>query len=158
MATEQDIQRAIEECNQSTKPNYAAIARKYTDLTRSTLSRRHRLKSTSRAAANSQYRQCLTNTQEQQLITQINRLTVRHMPPTSQIVRNMAEEIAGVEVNKNWVAAFVRRHSSELMSKYLRNIDNQRSLSEYAPMFEHFFNLVIAFVLLYLSKERLIIE
>ena len=65
------------------------------------------------------------------------------MPPTSQIMKNMAEEIYGGEVNKNWTANFCRRHKTKLKSLYLRNIDNQRAKAEYAPMFEHFFELVM---------------
>ena len=65
------------------------------------------------------------------------------MPPTSQIVKNMAEEIIKGAVHKNWTANFVRRHKDELKSLYLRNIDNQRAKSEFAPMFEHFYHLVI---------------
>ena len=76
------------------KPNYKATAQEF-NIGRTALSRRHQGKTTSRATANSKYRQLLTNAQEQQLINQINRLSVRHMPPTSQIVRNMAEITRG---------------------------------------------------------------
>ena len=74
------------------KPNYKATAQEF-NIGHTALSRRHQGKTTSRATTNSEYRQLLTNAQEQQLINQINRLSVRHMPLTSQIVRNMAEEI-----------------------------------------------------------------
>ena len=63
------------------------------------------------------------------------------MPPTSRIVKNMAEEIRGGEVNKNWTANFVKRHQGRLKSLYLRNIDNLRAQAEYEPMFKHFFDL-----------------
>ena len=46
-----------------------------------------------RRQANAYYHQCLTNTQEELLIARINELTNRGMPPTSQIVKNLAEEI-----------------------------------------------------------------
>jgi hypothetical protein len=61
------------------------------------------------------------------------------MPPTSQVVRNMAEEIIQKEVGKNWTSNFVHRHQSQLLSKYLRNIDNLRTHAEYAPSFKHFY-------------------
>jgi hypothetical protein len=38
------------------------------------------------------------------LIGIINRLTERKMPPTSAIVTNLAEEIRGAFVRKNWTA------------------------------------------------------
>ena len=64
------------------------------------------------------------------------------MPPTSAIVKNMAEEIWGGEVNKNWTSHFVKRHQDRLKSLYLRNIDNKRASSEYEPMLKFFFELV----------------
>ncbi|KAL5316020.1 hypothetical protein ACEPPN_016894 [Leptodophora sp. 'Broadleaf-Isolate-01'] len=45
--------------------------------------------------------QCLTDEQEEVLIKHINRMTERGMPPTSQIVKNLAEEIIGKPVGKN---------------------------------------------------------
>ena len=64
------------------------------------------------------------------------------MPPTSAIVKNMAEEIRGAEVNKNWTSQFVTRHQDQLKSLYLWNIDNKRASSEYESMFKLFFKLV----------------
>jgi hypothetical protein len=64
------------------------------------------------------------------------------MPPTSQIVKNLAKEIRGKEVGKNWVGQFVRRYSTTLKSAYLRNIDNLRVCAEHIDKFEHFFKLV----------------
>ena len=55
----------------------------------------------SREEANLEYQQLLTNAQEEALITRINHLTDWRMPLTSRIVKNMAEEIRGGEVNKN---------------------------------------------------------
>jgi hypothetical protein len=43
--------------------------------------------------ANSFFRQCLTTTQEEELTSRINYLTDHGMPPTSSIVKNLAEEI-----------------------------------------------------------------
>ena len=57
------------------------------------------------------------------------------MPPTSYIIKNLAEEIRGAEVGKNWVGHFVKRHSIRLKSLYLRNINNLRAGAEYAPIF-----------------------
>jgi hypothetical protein len=64
------------------------------------------------------------------------------MPPTSAIVHNLAKEIRGRDVGKNWVGQFIRRNKDRLTSLYLRNIDNLRVLSEYTPMFQLFFDLV----------------
>ena len=98
-----------------------------------------------RQEANSFYHQCLTTDEEEILISRINKLTDRGLPPTSQIVRNLAEEIRREPVGKNWTGQFVKRHKLRLKSAYLRNIDNVRFSAEYAPMFILFFQLVFAF-------------
>ena len=64
----------------------------------------------SKEEANSEYRQLLTNAQEEALIACINHFIDRCMSPTSQIVKNMTKEIRGEEVNKNWTTHFVKRH------------------------------------------------
>lgn len=69
-------------------------------------------------------------------------MTDRGMPPTAQVVRNLAEEITGREVGKNWTSDFVKRHKSRLKSLYLSNIDNLRVKAEFGPYFQHFYDLV----------------
>ena len=116
---------------------------------RSALSRRIRWLTKSRKEALSFWNQCLTDEQEEVLIQRINDLTDRGMPPTSQIVKNLAEEMRGKGVNKNWVGQFVKRHCIRLKSVYLRNINNLRASAEYAPMFQLFFSVVSIFLLLF---------
>jgi hypothetical protein len=82
----------------------------------STLIRRAKGKTTWREEFQSQVHQCPTDAQERILIDQINHLTERDIPPTSQMVRNFAEEMIGCAVGKNWVSQFCRRHQSELNS------------------------------------------
>ena len=64
------------------------------------------------------------------------------MPPTSAIVKNLAEEIRGAPVGKNWTSQFIDRHKDELLSKYLGNQEHKRVKGEYPPTYEHFFQLV----------------
>ena len=78
------------------------------------------------------------------------------MPPTSRIVRNLAEEMVGSVVAKNWMAGFVRRHKDRLKSLYLRTIDNMRKKSEYAPVFKLFYHLVKCSALNYMHRILLI--
>jgi hypothetical protein len=100
MTHEERMRKALAESESCSKPNYAALAKKY-ELERSTLSRCARGKTTSREEFQSEKNQCLTNAQERILIDQINRLTDRGIPPTSQMVQNFAEEIIGRGVGKN---------------------------------------------------------
>jgi hypothetical protein len=69
------------------------------------------------------------------------------MLPTSHIIRNLAEEIKGGPLGKNWVGQFVKRYLIRLKSLYLRNIDNLCASAEYAPMFQLFFSVVCYFII-----------
>jgi hypothetical protein len=73
----------------------------YFRVDRTLVSKRVRGLTKTRQEANSFYHQCLTNVQEEVLIGYINNLTDQGMPPTSYIVKNLAEEIRGREVGKN---------------------------------------------------------
>ncbi len=139
--TKSPIELALEDLDSQKQPNYAATARKFA-ISRTTLSRRHRGVATSRAIATSETKQRLTNDQEEVLIRHINKLTDRGMPPTSQIVRNLAEEIIRDQVGKNWVGNFVQRRKNQLKSCYLRGIDKNRKKAEYEPMYQLFYDLV----------------
>jgi hypothetical protein len=141
---EKDIQEALADLETQDEPNYSAAARQY-KVGRTTLMRRHKHKTRSRQDFLSEQIQCLSKDQEETLIYHINRMTDRGQPPTSQIVKNFAEEIIGKTVGKNWTAQFVRRHKDRLKSVYLRCMDNQRIKSEYEPLLQHFFDLVELF-------------
>jgi hypothetical protein len=138
---ESQMALALADLREQAKPNYAGTARKY-GLKRVTLYDRATGKSMSHQAATSMYHQRLTNAQEDVLIDRINYLSNRGIPPTSQMVRNLAEEMIGDVVGKNWTGEFVRRHSDKLMSVYLRNIDRARQTAEYVPVFQQFYDLV----------------
>jgi hypothetical protein len=141
MTHEERMEKALAELESCSKPNYAALAKKY-ELERSTLSRHARGKTTSREEFQSEKHQCLTNAQERVLINQINRLTDQGIPPTSQMVKNFAEEIIGHSVEKNWVGQFTTYYQRELKSLYLCNIDNLCMKGEYASIYKLFFDLV----------------
>jgi len=97
---ERRMEKALDLLNRELVPNFEAMAVR-AGLGRITLSRRFRGITVSRAESNSEIRQCLTNIQEEALIKQINKLSIRNMPPTSQIVKNLAEEICGRKIYKN---------------------------------------------------------
>ena len=64
------------------------------------------------------------------------------MPPTSAIVKNLAKEIKGGPVGKNWTGTFLQRHKDELRSQYLSNIDNKHVKREFFLVYKEFFKLV----------------
>ncbi len=137
------IELALADLSRQEKPNFMGTAKKY-QLVESTLRRRFKGQHLSRRAAVSEYHQNLTLTQEEVLIGQINRLTDRGLPPTSRIVKNLAEAMIGRPVGKNWTGQFVKRYKTRLQSIYLHNIDRNRMNAEYAPLFKYFYDLVIA--------------
>ncbi len=98
---EMQMQLALECCHEVDRPNFSAIARQFPPVNCQTLKCRFEGSQSSRAQANSNSRQCLSIEQEKQLISHINMLTKRHLPPTSAIVWNLAEEIIGRAVGKN---------------------------------------------------------
>jgi hypothetical protein len=86
--------------NRELLPNFESMALR-AGLTYSTLSHRFKGVINSRAKANSKYQQCLTITQDEALIKQINKLLIQNMPLTLQIVKNLAKEIYKRLVYKN---------------------------------------------------------
>ena len=94
------IPEAIADLETQEVPDLTTIAEKYGVLRR-TLENRWLGKTVSMEEAVSTYRQCLANTQERALVELINKLTIRKMPPTSAIIKNLAEEIRGSAIGKN---------------------------------------------------------
>jgi hypothetical protein len=135
------IELAITDLNRADSVPIAIIAKRYS-LQHSTLSRYWYRITSSRAEATSEHYQRFTIAQEEVLIDQINKLTIRKIPPTSQFVRNITEEIINSSVGKNWTIQFIKRYNNRLISLYLRNIDNICIKSEYPPIFVLFYELV----------------
>ena len=135
---------ALADLAMQTKPNFMSTAEKH-GVSDTTLKRRFKGVQLSRHAATSEYRQCLTYVQEEALVGLINSLTDRGIPPTSRMVRNLAEEMIQRPVGKNWTGDLIKRHKNQLSSLYLRNIDSQLVEAEYEPLFKQFYDLVIDF-------------
>jgi Tc5 transposase DNA-binding domain len=135
------IEAAIDDLESQDVPKYRPTANKY-NINHTTLRRRYLGIQLSRATANSEFRQRLTIAQEDVLIKHINDFTDRGLPPTVQIVKNLAEEILHDTVGKNWVGDFVRRKKDRIRSLYLRNIDSLRIKADYAPIFKQFYDQV----------------
>jgi Tc5 transposase DNA-binding domain len=110
-----------------------------------TLARRYNSKSVSRVEASSKYRQRLNDVQEDTLLQYIDTLIDRHIPSTSQIVRNLVEEILKGPVGKNWTGHFLKRHVDRIESRYLRPLDRTRASAKSIPLFEHFYTLVLSY-------------
>jgi Tc5 transposase DNA-binding domain len=139
------LELALEDIRKQTSPNWLGTARKF-QVDRETLKRRFTGVQQSRSDTNAEFHQCLSTAQEKTLIGYINSLTDRGLPPTSQIVYNMAIELAKRPINKNWVSDFVKRYKDQLSSVYLRIIDNKRVKADSIPSLERFYNLVSLYI------------
>ena len=102
------IELAIADLESQESLNYAETAKKW-NIDRSTLSRRHRGVTGSKDDQYSYAVKALTNEQENVLVRYINDLSARGLPPTSQIVKNLAEELANRRLSHVWVGRFVKR-------------------------------------------------
>ena len=121
MSYNAQIGTAIAELKSQKHINYAEIARKW-KLTDTTLRRRFIGKTMSIQEANTESRQKLTSIQEEALIEHANKLTDRGIPPTPQILKNIAEEISRTKLGPNWVARFCKQHKRKVAdnSRYFR--------------------------------------
>src|SRR5437016_1086408 len=115
-------EEAIADIDTQLLPNYNAAAKNMGIEPFDALSTAPR-QTAVKASANSISRQCLTTAEEESLIGFINKLSIRGIPPTASIVRNLAEEMIGCRVGKNWTGVFVKRYQKRLKSLYLRTID-----------------------------------
>ena len=112
------INAAVDAIRRGEFSSYSATA-DFHDVDRTAVSHRIRGLTKTRRDATAFYHQALSTTKEELLISHINKLTDRGIPPTSQIVKNLAKEIRGTEVGKNWVSHFYKRHKLWLKSAYL---------------------------------------
>jgi Tc5 transposase DNA-binding domain len=136
------IDAAIAHLEAQEELNYTEAGKLF-GVHRTTLMRRYTRKTRSRAEANSNCRQRLNDVQEDTLLGYINTLTKRHIPPTSQIIRNLAEEMLKGPVGKNWTGNFIKRHSQRICSVYLDPLDRARVSAESVPVFEQFYASVL---------------
>jgi hypothetical protein len=66
----------------------------------------------------------------------------RGLPPTKQMIRNFAAQIAGKEPGTNWVDRFIKRHNIELVNRWTAPIDNQRHRADSAFKYKLYFKLL----------------
>jgi hypothetical protein len=135
------IKAAITDLESQRKPKYAATARNW-NIDKSTLWRRHQGETKTMEEANTESRQNLSRIQEEVLIEHCNRLTDRGIPPTPQILTNIAEELAKKKLGHNWATRFYDRHGDRLTSVYLRRIDHNRKKADNSRYFRYFFDSV----------------
>lgn len=80
--------------------------------------------------------------QEKYLVKYIEKLCKEGLPPTKDMIRNFAAEIAKKEIGKNWPDRFVERQKLELVSRWTMAMDQARHKADSAKKYEHYFDLM----------------
>jgi Tc5 transposase DNA-binding domain len=138
---ETKLELALADLCQQLKPNFKGTAILH-NVNRTTLRRRFLGHQQSILNSRSETSRRLSNDMEKILIDFINRLTEHSLPPTSQIVKNIAEELCNMSVGKNWVGQFTHRHKGQLHAGYLRSIDSKRLNAENEILIQKFYDQV----------------
>jgi hypothetical protein len=130
MAPIDDALAALKSLKLGEQPNFAQVADKY-GCERSTLSKRWRGVQGS-MAQKVENQQLLNNTQQAELLRYIEGLTARGLPPTRQMIRNFASEIAGRPAGIRWVNRFIKRHKVDLLSPWASGMDTESKRDDFA--------------------------
>ena len=131
---------ALERLEVGEKPNYTQIAAQY-GVGRTTLLKQYRGVQGSRAQ-DIKNRQLLNTTQEKELVKYLQELCVRGLPPSKQMVRNFASEIAGREAGKCWADHFIKRHMIDLVLRWTSGIDASHYRADSAFKYSLYFKLL----------------
>ena len=134
------MEAALTELRSSSSLNIASAARKH-GVTRSALSKRFHAK-TSSPAQGAESRRILNDKQEEELVSYIHHLCERCLPPTPKIVANIAQELCGRKLSKNWSSRFVARHKHRLDARYLNTVDLARHRADSRSNYEAYFAIV----------------
>lgn len=110
-------------------------------VTRSALSKRFHAKTSSRAQG-AESRRMLDNQQENKLINYIQHLCERCLPPTPRIVANVAQQLCGKKLSKNWSSRFVARHKHRLDTRYFNTLDLARHEADSRASYEAYFSII----------------
>lgn len=135
------IDEALKFLKSSESINYAKTARRF-NCDETTLRRRHQGKQRSRRDADDLYKSRLSKQQEQELIAYIHKLSSRGIPPTLTMIKNFAQDIAKIEVGRNWAYGFVKRHHGDLGCTWFDGFDIARRRADNTPRYKAYFELV----------------
>jgi transposase len=149
MVNEKDLEAALLDIGKSKAPNYRAIAEKH-NVHYSTLYRRARGITVSRAVAAEISKRLLTNAQEEVILQKMEKLSNKGIYLVPRIVRNSVQAIVGHPIGKNWVSDFHRRHKKRVKSMNLVGFDRERVVADNSVIINQFFTNVRYPLLFYL--------
>ncbi|KJZ70519.1 hypothetical protein HIM_10105 [Hirsutella minnesotensis 3608] len=135
------IDEALEFLKSCDTVNYAKTARQF-NCDETTLRRRHQGKQRSRQDADGLYKSRLSKQQERDLVAYIRKLSSRGIPPTLPMIKSFAQDIAKIEVGKDWPYSFVRRNSDELGCTWFVGFDIARKRADIASRYRAYYELI----------------
>jgi hypothetical protein len=135
-----DALKQIDKLKPGDKLCYQKIADNH-GVDRTTLSRHHRGIQASVASKNINQRK-LTPQQEEELVTYIEELTERRLPPTRQMIGNFASKIAQNQVSKSWLTRFINHHHDRLIMRWSTAMDSNRHAADSRDKYEQYFELL----------------
>jgi hypothetical protein len=122
MVNEKDLEAALLDVAKSKAPNYRAIGRKH-NIHHTTLSRRARGVTVSRAVATEISKKLLTDAQEEVILQKIETLSNKGIYLVPRIIHNSVQAIVHHPIGKNWVGDFQRRYKKRIKSMNLAGFD-----------------------------------
>jgi hypothetical protein len=131
---------AIEALEPGEKLVYTQIAKRF-GVNRITLARRHQGLTTSRAIRY-QNQQALHPQQEKELIEYIDRISKQGLPPSRDMVRRLASQLAQKELGYHWVDRFVQRYPDLLKLKLVTTMDRNRHRADSELKYKLYFELL----------------
>jgi hypothetical protein len=149
MAKKGDLEKALLEVANSKAPNYAAIARKH-GVHPSTLSRRARGVTVSRAVATEISKRLLTDAQEDVILQDMEQLSKKGIYLAPRIIHNTVAAIVQHPIGKNWVGGFLNRHKDRIKAINLVGFDRARVIADNSAIIEQFYTNVRYPLLFYL--------
>jgi hypothetical protein len=80
--------------------------------------------------------------QKHDLVEYINILTEKFLPPTREMTRRFAAEIAHKHVGDGWVTRFIERNKDHFISKWTKGIDPVRHHADSEAKYDQYFDLL----------------
>ena len=125
------MEQALDALKAEEKPNFKKTAEVF-GVNRTTLMMRFKSQRVSREEYISTHRKILTNAQEDELLYHIDQLTLRGLPPTPEMLKNLVEEITKQPIGERLIWRFRQHHANRIDSLQTRKVaDNSK-------YFEHF--------------------
>jgi hypothetical protein len=144
MPNSSPISKAIKDLESTPSLSITAAANKH-GCVRSTLSRRKRKITSSRAQSTQASLRLMSDVEERDLISYIISLTFYGLYLAPTMLKGIVERRVGRQIGKNWTRDFIKRRCDELKGGYLNGFDCVRIKGQNINNIRHFFKNISKF-------------